>query len=210
MAKQRNKSFFVEIVFLLSALLILFFTLAYNQLIETILLLKYSPDYFLYIDTFATVFSFALCVIVVAVLIALYHEGEAKKNTVIISGVIATIILIITVICSSNVWTFNENDISYNTFFEKNKIVYKYEDIDNAKLDCKIGVRIDELTYSLNMNDSEVIEIDVAHAFYKSEDNLLDFDKAIADKRKVVGDYMTFGNKSDEFNDYYNSVFSNE
>ena len=65
------------------------------------------------------------------------------------------------------------------------------------------------LVYTLEMNDGKKIKFDAYDSFRNNDEMLIEFDKAIADKRKIIGDFKHFENSSNEFNNYYRSLFAN-
>lgn len=120
------------------------------------------------------------------------------------------IALAITIALCGNVWSFNKDKISYNTLFEKDKIVYSTDDIETAELQVDVEftrLKTTNLVYDLKMSDGKEIKLDAYDSFRTDDDKIIEFDKAISQKRKAVGQFERFENASDEFNDYFCSLF---
>lgn len=201
-------------ILLCTLIFMIAFKFLYDWLLEFIMLKTYSPFYFA--STKSSPYIILPFLFIVFFAVGLYILPDRKisnKKYIGITSVILSITLALTIIFSSTVWVFNENSISFNTIFQKGKVIYTYDDIDSAELyyETWSGVRMRSvhLIYNLKMNDGEKIEIDIPQSFYKDDKNFCQFDNMISDKRKVTGEYTPFGNKSDEFNEYYVSLFKN-
>ncbi|MCH5321109.1 MAG: hypothetical protein J1E36_05060 [Eubacterium sp.] len=214
-AERTVKSQKEDYILLCTLIFMIAFKLLYDWLLELIMLKAYSPYYFA--STKSSSYIILPFLFIVFFAVALYILPDRKisnKKYISITSVILSITLALTIIFSSNVWVFNENSISYNTLFQKDKVVYTYDDIDSAELYYETwygvkGMSSAHLIYNLNMNDDKEIEIDIPQSFYKDNNKLFQFDNMISDKRKVIGEYVPFDNKSDKFNEYYQSLFKN-
>lgn len=191
------------------------FYFAYFKLSEIIALKVYSPYYFV-----SSKFEIVQILLIVLLLIAICFAATyllsdiktTKMKYVFRSSAIVIISLITIIIFNCNVWTFNKDLFSYNTIFQKDKIVYSYDDIDSAELyvHSASGKGIhDHIDYTLHMNDGREIKFDAYEAFYNNDDKIIEFDKTIASKRTVkAGDYSHFLYWNDKLNEYYNSIYN--
>lgn len=205
---KRNKGFILVAII---AFDIAFFY-AYMMLSEAIILKVYSPYYFVssnYYIVLLLFFAFFIVTLASAV-IPSFLRKELKKKTIFCSIAISIAMLIIITIFNCNIWSFNKDSFSYNTILKKDKIVYSYDDIDSIEMEENryfLLKRSSHIDYTFYMNDGRKFKIDAYEAFSEDDLKLIEFDKAISNKRKIIGDYYYSGNASQELNDYYNSLF---
>lgn len=205
---QQNKA---GVCMLLAAVFGVLFIFGYSGLLKAILLQVHSPDYFLTArstEGFLILgYPFAMACFF-AVAFYFVPRKMTNKTYMAIAGSILTAVLLVTVICSCNVWVFNKGTFSYNTLFQKNKTVYTYSDIQSATLQYESRGRNDVLFYELKMSDGQEIEIGISDAACKDEHLLFTFDEKISGKRNVVGEYFDFRGLSDAFNEYFGALFT--
>lgn len=192
------------------------FYFAYFKLSEIIALRVYSPYYFVSSKFGIVQILLLILLLIVALLAGTYLiEGTKtpKKKYIFRSSAIIIISLISIIIFNCNVWSFNKDTFSYNTIIRKDKIVYSYDDIDSAELyvHSASGKGIhDYIDYTFYMNDGKEIKFNAQEAFYTDNNKIIEFDKAIANKRTVKeGDYSHFLYWNDNLNDYFDSVYNN-
>ena len=174
----------------------------------------YAPYYFA--STKASIVYFFLFILlavsIVSIGVLLKRKTISKKH-ICYALIVPIMVGIITIIISGNVWVVNENSISYNTLFQKNIIVYSYNDIESAEMSIsrkRVGLNHTyRIKYDLYMNDGEKVKFDAYESFRENDEKLIDFDKAIANKRKVKGEFIYMDHSSEEFNKYYQSLFTN-
>lgn len=115
------------------------------------------------------------------------------------------------IILNCNVWSFNKDAFSYNTILQKDKIVYLYDDIDFVEVEENRYFMLSKsyhIDYTFYMKDGRRFKIDAFEIFCEADAKLIEFDKAISNKRKIVGNYYYNGNTSQELNDYYISLYN--
>lgn len=198
-------------ILLLTLCLIAALIILYNKLLQALMLKAYSPYYFTCVKLpvsfsyFNLIYPFCLLLFLT---VCIFLLTTVRKKYIPI--IILCAALLATIIFSCNVWNFDKDVISYNTLFQKNKIVYSFDDIDRAELDIKLYFgrsANDCLEYTLYMNDGEQIKFDAFDSFRKDDDKLIEFDTAISDKRTTVGDFGYLDNASDELNSYLKVLF---
>ena len=215
---ESGKSNKQGLILLATTIIMAAFMIIYIYLLELLTLKAYSPDYFAWVKfpglSHEMIFPFIFAIFFA---VGFYIEPSRKtsnKKYIGCASFLLSVILIVTIVFSSNVWIFNKNTISYNTLFQKNKTVYSYDDIEQAKMTIEVtragmwGLAT-QLCYDLEMNDGKQIKFDAYDSFRKDDELLIAFDKAIADKRIVDGDFISFDNASDEFNEYFKSLYAN-
>ena len=165
---------------------------AYEKVFETITLNMYKPYFFVSYksEAFDVLMIILLAIIIFSSGIYLFGKTKTSKDKYILrSFAIALVFFIGIIIFHCNVWTFNKDTFSYNTIFQKDKIVYSYDDIDSAEVDVYTyagrGIH-NHIDYTLHMNDGKIIKFNANRAYYTDEDKIIEFDKAIANKRSVV------------------------
>lgn len=133
-----------------------------------------------------------------------------SKKYIIICSLISTIILIVSLTSNCNVWVANEKGISYNTIFSKEKISYSYDDITTVTVQYSANgirpLRGKTLVYNVIMQDGKELELQLFDLLYQDSNSLINFDKKISDKRKIVGDFVELA-IPDELNNYYHNIF---
>ena len=175
----------------------------------------YEPFYFASTKAFNVRFMYLILFAVVNCIIAIFVFPNPKKQKkhLFQATTVLFVTLAIIIILSGNVWVVNENSISYNTLFQKNKIVYSYDDIENAEMSISyehISVgHTYNIDYILYMNDGEKVKFNAYESFRENDDKLIEFDKAISNKRKADGEFIYIDQSSEEFNKYYQSLFTN-
>lgn len=110
-------------------------------------------------------------------------------------------------------WVFTEQDISYNTLFTDKKICYEYSDLEKTTL-CYRGsagykTGGTSLEYTLHMNDGKDITLRLFDSYYDSPEDLIEFDKRIADKRTTKGEFVSL-HIPEELDAYYEKVFEED
>lgn len=203
---------------ILFIILVLYLVLyiAYVKLFKNIPLKIHSPYYFISYKYDAIYILF-----IILFFLVIYFSGTyllkkiktTKKKYIFRSSVILTIFFAVIIFFQFNMWSFNKDTFSYNTIFQKDKIVYSYDEINSAELEIYHSsgyLRTDYyINYTLYMNDGEKIKFDAYNAYYTDEDKIIEFDKAIADKRSVVeNDYDHYLYNSEKLNEYYNSLYN--
>lgn len=138
-----------------------------NWILKFLTLKEYLPDFFVCVKLPFSVFYIFypfLFLFLFLVVIYFYPKRKTSKKTYIcISSVALCITLLITTVFCGNVWSFNKNTISYNTLFEKNKIVYTLNDIETATMSIEListRLRTTNMVYVLEMSDGSKIKID--------------------------------------------------
>ena len=195
------------------------FSFAYENIFESFSLTLYKPYYFVssqsdLLDALLTVFG-----IFVVFSLGIYLIGNTKisKNKYILrSFVIALTMLIGIFIFNCNVWVFNKDAFSYNTLFQKEKIIYSYNEIESADVNIysnrrgKFGEQY-HIDYTLYMDNGEKVKFDAYNAYYTDDDKIIEFDKMIANKRSVIDeDYDHELYDNDKLNEYYSSLYNNQ
>lgn len=165
----------------------------------------------------ANVYTITIPFIFVFIFVVLFYIAPsrklANKKYIGIASALLIITLLLTAVFSSNVWVFDRNAISYSTLFQRDKIVYDFNDIESVEAHYElIATRLGstKLVYMLNMSDGKSVEVDVYNSFMNDDNNLIEFDKAIADKRTLTGDFEPSGTVSDEINEYYKQIFETD
>lgn len=188
--------------------------LLYDWLLKTLTLEEYSPFFFanvkLPFSYSFIIYPFLFAFIFIICIFELPKRKVSDKKYIVYSSIFLCLILVVTVFISCNVWCFDQDTISYNTIFQKDKIVYSYNDIEKAELYIENkNVRLGQtnLNYVLTMSDGNVIKIDALDSFRKNDYALIEFDKKIAEKRKVIGEFEFLINEEDELNEYFHSLF---
>lgn len=211
---RKSKSYKEGNILALSAVIVTVVLFSYYWLFEILTMRIHAPYYFA--STKATIVYFLLFLVFVVIIISigvLLKKKTVSKKHICYAFIVPMIVVAIMIILSGNVWIVNENSISYNTLFQKNKIVYYYNDIESAEMSISYQrVRLNHtyrIKYDLYMNDGEKVEFDVYESFRDDDNRLIEFDKAIADKRKVTGEFIYMDHSSEEFNKYYQSLFTN-
>lgn len=205
-------------IILLTFIVALAFVLMTYSLLEPIMLKIFEPYYFVTLSSqvsLGSIFIFVpvtLLFIFMGVIYALPDRKMSNKKYLSVCAVILSVALILTIVICGNVWVFNKDTISYNTLFLKNKAEYSFDDIKSAKMEyCYVagvkGFIHEQLIYTLEMNDGSQIEIVAYPSFIKDDKKLIEFDKAIAEKRETVGEFEYFNNASDELNEYLDFAF---
>lgn len=188
---------------------ILFFVI-YNCLLKLYFNVRYDHPYFLYRNIIHYLSIPFLCLIIAEVAYFFSDQRKmASKKYIIISSILSAVVLLITIVCSCNIWVVSDKSISYNTLFTDEKIVYDYNDIDNVTLFYKtVGIKTAGHTpaYIFHMSDGEDIEICLLESYFNSYDSFIEFDKKISDKREISGDFISL-EIPDEINEYYRKLF---
>lgn len=211
---ERSKK---ECILILIMFIFLVIGCAYIYLSPNIALKIYSPYYF---SSYKFDADFMRFLFVALFFLVMYFSGTyllrkiktTKKKYLVRSSAIVFAFIAVSIILQFNMWTFNEESFSYNTLFQKDKIVYSYEEIEKAEVEMyrshfKYG-GLDRIQYSLYMNDGRKIKVIANSGYYTDDTKIIDFDKSIADKRIVIGEFYYYG--SDELNRYFESVYSNQ
>ncbi len=203
-------------IILLSLILVISLIFIFNWLLKTLVLKEYSPYYFAFVKlpfpSFYIIFPFAFLFVFTFCFYFYSQRKVANKKYITITSILLSVTLIATVILSCNIWSFSRDTISYNTLFHKDKIVYSFDEIKVAEMQIELEATrftTTSLVYTLEMNDGKKIKFDAYDSFRNNDEMLIEFDKAIADKRKIIGDFKHFENSSNEFNNYYRSLFAN-
>lgn len=204
-------------IIIFALLLMIAFMSCYVWLLEILTLKFFSPDYFVCSRLPANVYTIMIPFIFVFIFVILFYIAPsrklANKKYIGIASALLIITLLLTAVFSSNVWAFDKNAISYSTLFQRDKIVYDFNDIESLEAHYElIATRLGstKLVYTLNMSDGKSVEVDVYNSFMNDDNNLIEFDKAIADKRTLTGDFEPSGAVSDEINEYYKQIFETD
>lgn len=210
--KEKKKAFSkLDIAILIDILLSVIFFLLYHFLIKVYFFERYESAFFIN-KNMMFYFPIPFLLVVFAEIIIYFLESRQKKpqKYIIICSLISIIILVTSVISNCNVWVANENGISYNTIFSKEKISYSYDDITTITAYYGASgirpLRGETLVYNITMSDGKEIEIQLFDLLYPDSDSLINFDKTISDKRKTVGDFVELA-IPDELNNYYRNIF---
>lgn len=212
--QKETKKFFskLDIAILIDLLLSVTFFLLYNFLIKEYFFERYESAFFIN-KNMMLYFSLPFLLVTLAELIVYFSENRKmqSKKYIFICSLISTIILITSLISNCNVWVANEKGISYNTIFSKEKISYSYDDITTATVYYSANgirpLRGKTLVYNMTMKDGNTLEIQLSDLLYQDSNSLINFDKAISDKRKTVGNFVELAIPN-ELNNYYNNIFS--
>ncbi len=174
----------------------------------------YTPYYFA--STKTSIVYFFGVIFYVSVIFSigfLVKKKKFNKKKIGYLFIFPLVILFSMIIISGNVWVFDENLISYNTIFQKNENSYSYADIEKAEMSISYKtIRFNHtfsIEYILYMDSGKKIKFDAYESFREDDDKLIEFDKTIANKRAVVGEFLYIDSSSKEFNDYYHSLFVN-
>lgn len=212
--KNKNEQNKQGCLILLSLLIMILLIFIFNWLLKTLVLKEYSPYYFacvkLPFPSFYIIFPFAFLFVFTFCFYFYSERKVSNRKYITITSVFLSATLIVTVIFSCNIWNFSRDTISYNTLFHKDKIVYSFDDIKVAEMQIESEATrftSTRLVYTLEMNDGKQIKFDAYDSFRKNDKMLIEFDKAIADKRKIISEFKHFENSSNEFNNYYRSLF---
>lgn len=187
------------------------FQLLFVYLAEVLTLKIYAPEYFAYVRLPANMylaplpFAGALVIAVTAYIFA-PRKISLKKYIGIASGLLAAVLFATIAFCSRT-WVFNKDTVSYNTLFAKDKVVYQMRDIRSAEARLEYSARVTHLEYVLEMNDGGKVEFDLYSAFADVEEKLIAFDRSIADKRTLSGEFQYAPGMSDAVNEYYENLF---
>lgn len=199
-------------VILLAALVsAVIFQLLFVYLTEALTLKIYAPEYFAYVRLPANMYwaplPFMGTLVVAAAAYILAARKISLKKYIGIAAPILVAVLFVTIALCSRTWVFNKDTISYSTLFEKDKIVYRTDEIRSAEAHLEYSARVTHLEYALEMNDGEKVEFDLYSAFTDAEEKLVAFDRSIADKRVLSGEFQYALGKSDTVNEYYENLF---
>lgn len=213
---KSNKSQKQGCILFITLIFIIMFKYLFNFLLELFTLREYSPYYFACVKSplvNTIIYPFLFVAFFAVGFYILPNRKMSSKKYICCASVFLLVTLITTIIFSGNVWIFNKDTISYNTLFQKNKIVYSYDDIEIAEMTIELEATrftTTRLVYILEMNDSKQIKFDAFDSFRKDDKLLIAFDNAISDKRKVKGNFEYFDNATDEFNKYFSSLYKTE
>ncbi|MDE5605304.1 MAG: hypothetical protein K2I73_06965 [Eubacterium sp.] len=205
----RRSWMFILIIVITSVL-----SFAYEKIFGTIVLNMYNPYYFISYnsDTFDVLMIILLGIVIISSAAYLFRGFNiSRKKYLIRLSAIAIIMLIGITILNCNMWTFDKDTFSYNTIFQKNKIVYSYDNIDSAEVEVYCGGRKQaspRINYALHMHNGKIVKFNAYYACYTDEDKIIEFDKSIADKRSVVeDDYDHNLYDNEKLNEYYSSLY---
>lgn len=212
--KKDNKSgYIIALTVVIATLSILLF----NWLLKSIMLHLFSPDYFVLIQSPISVFySFFPFAIILMFLTALYYYPKrniAKWKYIIISicTLLVTLSLTIIILLNCNILNFNRNEFVSYKLFNKNQIVYAYDDIKSVDVQIEVNsdrMLTENLIYTFEMNDGKQIKCDILDSFRNNDDELIEFDKSFFEKRNTIGDFSYISNLNSEINNYYRLLFS--
>lgn len=201
-----------DVKFVLMVIITLGILLLYYWLFGVFTMKIYTPYYFA--STKTSIVYFFGVIFYVSVIFSigfLVKKKKFNKKKIGYLFIFPLVILFSMIIISGNVWVFDENLISYNTIFKKNENSYSYADIEKAEMSISYkNIRFNHtynIEYILYMNNGKKIKFDAYESFRKSDAKLVEFDRAIANKRVVTGDFVYMDNADDEFNNYYHSLF---
>lgn len=210
--KEKKKAFSnLDIAILIDILLSVIFFLLYHFLIKVYFFERYESAFFIN-KNMMFYFPIPFLLVVFAEIIIYFLEGRQKKSKkyIIICSLISIIILVTSVISNCNVWVANENGISYNTIFTKEKISYSYDDVSTITAYYSASgirpLRGETLVYNITMSDGKELEVQLFDLLYPDSDSLINFDKTISDKRKAIGDFVELA-IPDKLNNYYRNIF---
>ena len=213
---ERSKK---ECIFVLIAFICLAIFWMYTKLSAIVALKIYSPFYFcgykFDADAMHLLFIALFFLIIYFSGTYLLRKIKTKKKKYILRSLSIVFICIVTsIILQFNMWSFNKDSFSYNTLFQKDKIVYSYEEVEKAEIEIYhyrltryLGTY--RITYILYMNDGNKIKFVANSGYYTDDTKLIEFDKSIADKRKVTGEFLPITG-SNELNEYYSSLYNNK
>lgn len=211
-----NKSYYKSgKIILIALVIIIVFVIAYMKLIGNVIYLIHTPYYFAAnnpnLDPEFVSKMFGFFSLFVVAFYCVHDRKTPSKKYIKNASILILIALFITFACNCNAWVFNENTISHNSLFRKDIAVYTYDDIESVQLYHDTSARHADLIYSFKMKDGKEFKVDILEAFKEDEEMLFAFDRKISDKRETKGEYYyDFSGKSDEFNDYFRSVFDND
>ena len=110
---------------ILSLITMIILLLLLNWLLKTLTLKEYSPYYFVCVRLpFSVFYIFYPVLFLFVFFTAMYFSPSRKitrKRYINISSILLCITLTTTIVLCGNVWSFNKNTISYNTFLKKIK-----------------------------------------------------------------------------------------
>lgn len=211
---NKSKKGSKDIDFVLMIVITLVILLLYYWLFDILTMKIYTPYYF--VSTKTSIVYFMGVMFYVSVILSfgfLIKKKKFKKKKIVHVIIFPLITLFLMITISGNVWVFNENSISFNNLFQKNQITYSYADIEKAEMSISYKtIRFNHtfsIEYILYMDSGKKIKFDAYESFREDDDKLIEFDKTIANKRAVVGEFLYIDSSSKEFNDYYHSLFVN-
>lgn len=148
------------------------------------------------------------------VLVVSYFFSEERKMKRVkywsVFSSIGIIIFLLVFYFNTSVWVITTDNILYGQLFTDTKISYNYQELDNAVLYCTefAGVKMRGVSpeYALCMSDGNEITMCLFEGYYDSYEDLIEFDKAIADKRTTNGEFISL-HIPEKINEYYESVF---
>lgn len=210
---QYKKKNLFEISLLLSILGSMCIYFFYKQFLLFYFYVRYDDAFFVYNSNYYLIIIF--CVYIVFC-VSYYFSNERKmcsKKFWQIFLSIGLIILFLTFSFNSKVWVATERNISYNTLFIDEKICYEYSDLESATLyyNESVGIKMRGVSpeYTLHMNDGQNITLCLFEGYYDSYEDLIEFDKRIANKRRTRGKFISL-HIPEEINTYYQKVFENQ
>ena len=208
--KNRHKKFNkFELMFVLSVAISVCVYFLYQKLLGLYFKMRY--DGFLFANLDKDLIIIFCCYIVLAVSCFFSKERKMKpvKYWSVFSG-IGIIVFLFVFYFNTNVWVATTDNILYARLFADAQISYDYSELNNAVLyyNKSSGIKMRGISpeYDLCMSDGKKITWCLFDGYFKSYEDLIEFDKAIADKRTTNGEFISL-HTSKKLNAYYESIF---
>lgn len=204
---KKSHTFEFALVFSIANSICVYFL--YQKLVVIYFKTRYED--FLFADSDKYLIIIFCCYIVLVV--SYFFSQECKMKPVKYWSVFSSIGIIICFLVfyfNTSTWVITTDNILYDRLFTEIKISYDYKELDNAVLyySESSGVKMRGVSpeYTLSMSDGNEITLCLFDGYYDSYEDLIEFDKSIADKRTINGEFISL-NMPQKINEYYESVF---
>ena len=141
------------------------------------------------------------------------ENKKTNKKKVAISLILITILVFLIIIgLDSNVLVFSSNSICETNILTGDTVTYNYDDIQYIELSYARRVSKFSLgkdvspVYNIFLKDGKQLYIYIEKAIFLDENNIFVFDKKIAAKRIIVGDFISTSNNN-PLSSYYEKIF---
>lgn len=209
MKNKHKKSHSFEVALVLSIAISICVYFLYQELV--VIYFKTRYEYFLFADSDKYLIIIFCCYIVLVV--SYFFSQERKMKPVKYWSVFSSIGIIVFLLVfyfNTSTWVITTDNILYDRLFTETQISYDYKELDNAVLyyseSSGVKMRGASPEYALSMSDGNEITLCLFDGYYDSYEDLIEFDKSIADKRTITGEFISL-NIPQKINEYYESVF---
>ena len=207
-SKKVNKKIFLSTTGIISIGYLFF----YDEILSLFFEILFPNNYFIYSKN---EFDSFLILPFLWIAIMLWHFSESKKisrKVVAISLILITILVFFIIIgLESDILVFSSNSICETNILTGNVVTYNYDNIQYIELSYERRVSRGSLgkdvspVYNIFLKDGKQLYVYIEKAVFLDENNIFLFDKKIADKRIVVGDFISTNNP---LSSYYEKLFN--